>query len=415
MIAAFIKKLTDSYNAYPRQFWLMFWGMLISTMGMSMVWPFLLVYARGRLELPLTTVASLFTISSVMGILSSLVGGPVIDRFGRKWVMVISLVLNGVGYFLLSRASTFGEFALIMGLNGTINPLYRVAADAMMADLIPEAQRPDAYSIQRMANNIGISLGPLLGGVLAAISYSIIFALAAAGLAFYGALVLLFAVETLPPQARDAASRPARDPFGGYGKVLSNLPFMGMVGGFITATICAAVIWVLLADYSMTNYGVTAGQYSWIPATNALMVVFFQLAVTQVTKRFRPLLMMAAGAFFYGLADLSIALSGAFWGFWLSMVIMTVGELALVPTSSTFAAKLAPVDQRARYMSLYGLSWNVASGIGPVFGGLLSDNFGPKMIWYGGALAGLVAVAGFLWMDRYYRAAENPIPENRPV
>ena len=142
MIASIQNKLGFKPGAYPSQFWLMFWGMLVSTIGSSMVWPFLVVYVSGKLQLPLTTVASLITLSSTCGLISSLLGGPVIDRLGRKWVMVVSLLLNGCGYLLMSQAASFPAFALIMALNGTVNPLYRVAADAMMADLIPADAAP---------------------------------------------------------------------------------------------------------------------------------------------------------------------------------------------------------------------------------------------------------------------------------
>ncbi len=84
------------------------------------------------------------------------------------------------------------------------------------------------------------------------------------------------------------------------------------------------------------------------------------------------------------------------------MVVMTIGELVLVPTSSTYAANLAPADMRGRYMSLYGLTWNVAAGIGPVAGGFLNDTISPQAIWYGGGLCGLVSALLFVffWLRR---------------
>jgi MFS family permease len=82
------------------------------------------------------------------------------------------------------------------------------------------------------------------------------------------------------------------------------------------------------------------------------------------------------------------------------MVVMTIGELIIVPTSSTYIANLAPVDMRGRYMSFYTLTWGVASGIGPVFGGFLSDLFGPKAIWIGGAIAGGMGVVFFQILAR---------------
>ncbi len=408
MISTLQNKLGFRKGAFPRQFWLMFWGMLVSTIGSSMVWPFLVVYVSGKLAMPLTSVASLITLSSACGLIASLTGGPVIDRLGRKWVMVVSLLLNGAGYLLMSQAQSYLAFAVIMALNGTVNPLYRVAADAMMADLIPAPQRPEAYSLLRMANNLGISIGPALGGFLAAVSYSITFSIAAAGLAGFSLMVALFAIETMPQRGHAGAAEMPRERFGGYGKVLSNLPFSGMVFVFAMVQVCASLIWMLLAVYSKTYYGVNESQYGWIPTTNAVMVVLFQFGVTQVTRRFKPLPVMAVGAFFYAIATFSVAMGTGFWWFWGTMVVMTVGELALVPTVSTYTANLAPPEQRARYMSLSGLTWQVASGIGPVFGGVLSDHFGPRTIWLGGGFVGVLSVAGFLLLERAFRSRVRP-------
>jgi MFS family permease len=279
----------------------------------------------------------------------------------------------------------------------------------MMADLIPAARRPDAYSLLRMSNNLGISVGPAVGGFIASVSYSIAFSFAALGLFIYGVMIAILAVETLPKR-EPGSPPPAAEPFGGYGRALANRPFIGMVGAFALVQVCASLIWVLLAVYSKTYYGVNESQYGWIPTTNAVMVVLFQIMVTQVTKRFPPLKVLAIGAFFYGIANLTVAFGAGFWSFWVSMVIMTIGELILVPTSSTYAANLAPADQRARYMSLYGLTWSAAAGVGPIFGGFLSDQIGPKAIWYGGSLAGLASLAGFLLLELYLKR-RRPVAE----
>jgi len=79
-------------------------------------------------------------------------------------------------------------------------------------------------------------------------------------------------------------------------------------------------------------------------------------------------------------------------------VVITTGELISTPTATTLVANLAPADMRGRYMSIYGLTWNVAAGIGPLYGGILSDNFGPVYTWYGGLGVGLVSVAAFIAM-----------------
>jgi len=107
---------------------------------------------------------------------------------------------------------------------------------------------------------------------------------------------------------------------------------------------------------------------------------------------------------FYAVGVGSVALARGFWGFWMSMVIMTVGELILMPTSSTYAANLAPADMRGRYMSIYGLSWSAALGIAPVMGGFMSDTLGPVTTWYGGFVAGALSTAWFATLHRHPRS-----------
>jgi MFS family permease len=82
------------------------------------------------------------------------------------------------------------------------------------------------------------------------------------------------------------------------------------------------------------------------------------------------------------------------------MVIMTVGELLLMPTATSYTANLAPVDMRGRYMSIFSLTWGIAQGIGPVAGGYLSDNFGIATPWFGGGVVGLFALTAFLLLER---------------
>jgi MFS family permease len=401
-------RLHRLFNAYPRQFWLLFWGLLISTIGSSMIWPFLMIYVSERLSLPLTTVASLMTLNAAMGLLSSFLGGPITDRAGRKWVMAISLCTNGLVYLGLSRADSLPAFAVLMAVSGAFSPLYRVGADAMMADLIPAERRADAYSLLRTSNNLGVALGPAAGGIIATISYATAFYFAAGGMLIYGLLVTFLAVETLPtrPAGEAGVGEAVKERFGGYGRVLHDRQFISFVGSFTLTQVCAAMMWVLLAVYAKENYAVPESRYGFIPMTNALMVVFFQYSVTQVTKRRQPLSVLAVGALFYAVALGSVALGRGFWGFWLSMVILTVGELMVSPTATALAANLAPPDMRGRYMSLYGLTWGVALGVGPVLGGLLNDQMGPAATWYGGGVVGLLSGILFLSLVQRYKRRE---------
>ena len=160
----------------------------------------------------------------------------------------------------------------------------------------------------------------------------------------------------------------------------------------------SSMLWLLMAVYAKTNYGIPENVYGFIPATNALMVVFLQLPVTKITSKRTALPVMAVGAAFYAVGVGSVFLGNGFWGFWTSMIIITIGELILIPTTTTFVANQAPADLRGRYMSMYHLTVGAAQGIGPVTGGFLGDRFGQKTIWPGGFLIGVVSPILFLSM-----------------
>lgn len=397
-------RLIQLIRDYPAQFWLIFVGMLISTIGSSMIWPFLMIYVSGKLDIPLTQVASLITINAVMGLIFSLIAGPIIDRLGRKWIMVISLLGNGLVYVLMSQAETYFGFAIAEGLLGALNPLYRVGADAMLADLIPREKRHTAYAIIRMSGNTGVAIGPAIGGFVAVRSYTTAFFIAAAGMILYGLLIAWRARETLPANPENQSQKAS---FAGYATILRHREFMSFTGVFTLTSMLASLIWVLLPVYSNINFGIPENRYGFIPTTNAVMVVTLQYLVTLVTRRYKPLPVLTVGTMFYALATGLVALFSGFWGFWFCMVVMTIGELILVPTSTTYTANLAPPDMRGRYMSIYGLTHSVASGIAPLLGGILSDTISPRATWIGGGLLGIISVLAFLLLALKYR--ENPV------
>lgn len=374
-----------------------------------MIWPFLMIYASSKLDLPLTTIASLLTIQATASLIATSLAGPVIDRLGRKWMMVFSLAANGAVYLFLSQANNYTTFAFLMACSGAVNPIYRVGSDAMMADLIPEEKRIDGYSILRLSNNLGIALGPALGGWLASSSYDLAFLGATIGMSTYSFLLAVFARETLPKKMRSLEIEQKKEPLGGYPEILRDKPFMNFIGAFILVSMCATLIWTLLGVYAKTNFQLSERQYGFLPTTNAFMVVTLQLWITSHTKRYPILPVLAGGAALYAIATGSIALMTGFWGFWLSMVMMTLGELVLVPTASTFVANQAPVDKRGRYMGIFGLTWSIAAGIAPIMGGLLNDNLGPRYIWVGGMLVGLLSVAAFFHLHRSTSITKIPV------
>jgi len=393
-----ITRLKALYNEYPRQYWLMITGIVISTAGGSMIWPFLVIYASGKLNLPLSTVATLISINAGTGLLASLIAGTLADKVGRKLVMNLSLTVNGLAYFLLMNAETYPQFVGLMIMVGLSNPLYQVGADAMLADMIPSEKRTDAYAINRIANNAAFALGPAIGGFLATRSYDLAFYCAGIGFLTYSVLLFFLARETLHKPSVDASIPTAQTE--GYGRVFQDKNYMAFVAMISLGLIAPTMLWILMPVYAKTNYGIPEALYGWIPTTNAVMCVFVQYSVTNITRRHATLPVLGVGMLIYALGAGSVALMNGFWGFWLSMVILTFGELTLVPTASKFVADRAPADLRGRYMSVHWLGWGLARTLSPIIGGFLNDNIAPRAIWIGGLLLGLTSTLGIFLLSR---------------
>ncbi len=394
---------------YPRQFWLMIAGIVISTAGSSMIWPFILIYVSNKLHLPLSTVATLITINAGTGLFSSFVAGTLADRIGRKFVMNISLTITGLAYFFLMRADTYSQFAVLMVVIGLSNPLYQVGADAMLADMIPSDHRTDAYAINRIANNAAFALGPAVGGFLAARSYDFAFYGATIGFLAYSFLLFFLARETLDRtllKKEETSADQKTDPQSGYATVIRDSSYMVFLLAIAVGLIAPSLLWILLPVYTKTNFGLIESQYGWIPTTNAIMCVFVQYFVTRITRRYRALPVLAVGMLIYALGTGSVALMNGFWGFWLSMVILTFGELTLVPTASKYVADRAPADARGRYMSLYWIGWGVSRAAAPLIGGYLNDAVAPRAIWIGGLILGVVSTIGLFMLSSRDRAFE---------
>ena len=382
---------------YPNQFWFVTALMMLAWLFFSLIWSYLLLYISQRLNQSLSAVAWLMTLNAIVGMGASFLGGAIADRFGRKGVLVFSLLITGVGWFFYRSAGTMPVFALLMVITGATTPLYRLTADAMVADIVPVEHRLDAYSILRMGNNLGVAIGPVLGGLLISVSYFVTFTVMGIGLAVIGLLALVLIRESRKHGAADASPVKTK---GGYGVILKDTLFMRVLGAYTLNRICTSILWMMLAVYTSQNYGIPESRYGFIPTTNAIMVILLQLLITHKVNRYRPQAAMSAGALIYAVSIFSVAFGSGFWWFWVCMVGATIGEMILVPTTTTFTSRLAPPEMRARYMSLYTLTWSIGTGLGPLLAGFASDLIAPRVMWYTAGLAGFAAFVIFFRIAR---------------
>ena len=394
-----------SFTKYPRQFWFLMIGSFVFTTGSSLVWPFLNIYIQEKLGIPLRYSTLLVSLRAVSGILASFCfAGSFADRFGRRFLILASLLGGFIYYTGLRQAGQFWHFALLMGFWGMLDIFYPVGLNAMIADLIHADDRLEAYSVLRVVYNAGYGIGPILGGIMAARSYDRIFLAAAAGYAVSFVFMFFFTKETLTEENR--AGGPKTDA-AGITVVLKDRLYITSV--FLNGLICitSAGVFNLLSLYAGQNFGIPENRISYVFTVNAVMCVTLQLPVIRMIKNLRPMRLMCLSGLLYMLSVGSIALVDRVWWYCICMAVMTVGELVMSPTMSDLAANLAPADARGRYMSVLSLARPLGQGIGPALLGYVNDMVSPRMMWGSGAVFAGIACAAFFFMDRRVSGSER--------
>jgi MFS family permease len=375
-----------SKRIYPRQFWLLFCGVFLNRASFSLVWPFLTVFLTQEVGMSLTTVTLLISLRSFSSLVATSFVAPMMDRFGRKSAMIVGMASSAVLFVVMSQAQALWLWAVLMVAHGVVMPMFNIGVYSMVADMIAPENRTSAYALIRVVANAGIAVGPIVGGILIAISFSSIFIFTAIG---FMALALL--IYGFMPETHTRA---------GYSFLLKDRVFLGFVGAFFFTEMASVHMFTLLNVYLTNEFGMLPSEYSLLVTINAVMVVVLQYGMTRYTRHYNHYVVMAFGSLVYCIGILSVAFGGTFAHFAISMVIVTLGELIVSPTAMTLVANHAPADMRARYMGVLEIMYPVATGIGPVIGGFLNDNVAPVAMWYNAAAMTLIGAVWFLWLAR---------------
>ena len=173
MFPAIIQLYKNAYSSVPKPMWWLALVILVNRAG-TMVIPFLTVYLTSK-GYSLVQAGMVMAIFGCGGIVGGYLGGVLSDRLGFFSVQVVSLLFNGVLFFLLGRMQTLPQIMSCVFVLSVVGESFRPANAAAVAAYSTEVNRTRSYSLNRLAINLGWAVGPAVGGLLASISYSLLF------------------------------------------------------------------------------------------------------------------------------------------------------------------------------------------------------------------------------------------------
>jgi MFS family permease len=405
-----LEKAKDVYAEYPRSFWTLVLITFVDRVGGAMLFPFFALYLTKKFEIGMTQVGVLFAAFSFSSFVGSMLGGALTDRLGRKGIIIFGLIASSLSTLGMGFINTYEVFFFMALFSGILSETSGPARQAMIADILPEEKRAQGFGIFRVAFNLSVVIGPAIGGLLAVRSYLALFIADAVISLITAALVSRFLPETKPEASSDMPQESIAGSFSGYFRALLDTAFLLFLGASILMVLTYVNMNTTLGVFLRDTYGVPEAGYGWLLSLNAAMVVLFQFPITRRIENQKPLLMMAVGSLLYAIGFAMYGFVSVYPLFALAMVVITIGEMIVAPMGQALVAKFAPEDMRGRYMAIYGFSWIIPFAFGPIMAGFVLDNYDPRWLWYLAGGIGLLAVLGFLALQRRTETKENEIP-----
>ncbi|MFF4380442.1 MDR family MFS transporter [Kitasatospora sp. NPDC001547] len=393
----------ETAGGLPRQFWWLWVSTLVNRLGAFVV-TFLALYltsSRGYSATYAGLVAALFGLGSAV---SSIIAGVLTDRVGRRPTLLAAQL--GTALFTAVLGFTDGQVAIavVAFLVGFCNNATRPAISAIIADIVPAADRVRAYSLNFWAINLGFGLSSAVAGLIATHGYLTLFLLDALSTVLCAVVIFIRIPETRPDAPAGAK---ADGPAVGLGTVFRDSRFMAVVGlTLLLALVLQQGATTLAVD--MGRRGITSTEYGLVIGLNGLLIVLLQIPLTRWVENRSRSAMLAAAALFIGWGFGVTALAGSSaWFYAFTVTVWTIGEILYTPTLMGLIAELSPTHARGRYQGVYSLSWSLASFLGPAVGGVLLERAGSVVLWGACGVCGTVAAVGYVLLGGRTGAAKG--------
>ena len=369
-----------------------------------MVVPFLGVYMVAELHFTLSETGVVLSFYGLGAMSGSTLGGWLTDKAGHFKVQLTSVFLSVPVFFLLPLLKEVWSLSIGVFVLSTITETFRPANSVSISVYARPENITRSFSLNRMAVNLGFSIGPALGGVLAAISFKLIFY--ANGItALLAGLVFYFYFKNLPVNKNrelvhhDEAGKKIKNGISPW----KDVPFLFFCFFCCLYSICFFQLLSTIPLYYRKVHHLSEGNIGILLASNGLVVFVFEMLIVQVAeRRMRSTNVIVLGVLLVALSFLILLIPGGVPVLFLSMFIISLSEIFAMPFMATVTVKRASSDRKGSYMGVNSLSFSAAFVFSPLIGTFVAEHFGFSVLWISTALLGIATAFGFRWIFRKF-------------
>jgi MFS family permease len=379
----------EAFSGLSRSVWLLSVASLINRAG-TMVMPFLVLFLVQERGFTTTQAGEALALYGLGAMVSSYFGGWLCDRFSPIRIMKVSLAGTGLAFIALGHLQGRLAISAMVVVLSLVGEVFRPANLAALSAASDPGERARSFALLRLAVNAGMSVGPTVGGLLAAYDYGLLFW--ADGItSILAAVLLVFAFPArlaAAPAVHSAAKVRAGSPF-------RDLPVMALLGMMFLLNI---VTFQVTSTFPLSLRDLYGFSEAWIGVTlaaNTLIIVLFEMVLIHSLARRDPLKVAGFGTFLF-CAGLALLPFGSGFGYVLfTVVIWTMGEMLAFPLLVAAVADRAPEATRGAYMGLMNFSFAASFVVAPLVGTWVYQHLGARALWLGCGVVGLLVWAGF--------------------
>jgi MFS family permease len=382
----------------PRDSWLLALATLVNRAG-TMVIPFLALHFTRNLGFSAGQAGLALAVYGIVSLLTSPFAGRLADRVGSQRILTVSLFLGGLGFWALPLLRTLPQVLGGMVVLSAVSEAMRPATLALVSDLSRPELRRQAFALNRLAINLGMSVGPALGGFLAARSFHTLFWVDGATSIAAALVLLLFPLRAVAFESH--AEAPAS---------------LGAIADRRLRYVILCLLPILLVFFQhegampvwmVEDLGMPTQNFGLLFTVNTLLIVFLEVRLNGLTAHWSPARSLSVGSALCTVGFGALAFLTSYWGVVATVVIWTFGEMILFPSTSAYVSELAPPGRRGEYMGFYSMTFGIGFTLGPWAGLNVLEAAGARTLWLACLAAGTVST--FL-LGRIRSEAPAPVP-----
>lgn len=370
--------------------------MLINRSG-AMVIPFLGVYLSSELHFSVKDTGIVLSCFGGGAVCGSALGGWLSDKAGNFNVQFYCLLLTIPVFCILPHLHDLQNVALAVFLLGLITETFRPANSVSITSYATPDSLTRAISLNRMAMNLGFSIGPALGGLLAGWSYSWLFYGNAISTAM-AALIFYFYFRN--KEGRRANSVPKKNSSTPTGSLWKDTPFILFCILCSLYCICFFQLLSTLPLFYKQYHHLSEWSIGLILAYSGMVVFSLEMVLVHFAeKRWSSFNAIIIGVLLVGTAYVSLLLPGKYLLLYFSMLLLCLSEILAMPFMGTITLNRAPEGKQGVYMGLNSVAFSIAHVLSPVLGTRIADAYGFNVLWLATGVLSVITAAGFFFLQ----------------